>query len=79
MHKCNDPSAFLETSSGAPYRDELGRINPLAKRSSNCVLNSLNAIGVSLYGVMEIGVVQGARSIILKIRSPDIKAIRANL
>ncbi|KAJ0588125.1 hypothetical protein HanIR_Chr04g0170971 [Helianthus annuus] len=63
MHRRIDPSFFLTNKIGAPQGDELGLIKPLAKRSSNCVLNSFISVGANLYGALATGAAPGMISI----------------
>ncbi|KAF5793856.1 hypothetical protein HanXRQr2_Chr08g0321631 [Helianthus annuus] len=63
MHRRIEPSFFLTNKIGAPQGDELGLIKPLAKSSSNCVLNSFISVGANLYGALATGAAPGMISI----------------
>ena len=56
-------SFFLTKRTGQAQGEELGRMKPLFKASSNCFLSSASSRGAILYGLLAIGTVPGTRSI----------------
>nr|BAD26440.1 unknown protein [Oryza sativa Japonica Group] len=58
------PSFFLTNNTGAPQGDELGRTNPFSCNSLICFLSSSNSLTGIRYGLLDMGVVPGIRSIV---------------
>ena len=55
---------LLTNRTGVPQGETLGLIKPLSNNSSSWTFNYLSSIGTILYGVLEIGVVVGTKSIV---------------
>ena len=63
MHNLKVPSFFLTNKTGTPQGEKLGLMKLLSINSCNYTLSSLSSVGAIRYGGIEIGVVQGIRSI----------------
>ncbi|GKF37552.1 hypothetical protein Tco_0114310 [Tanacetum coccineum] len=64
MHIRNDLSFFLTNNTGAPYGDELGRINLFPDNSCNWSANSFSSDGANRYGARATGAVPSISSIL---------------